>query len=80
MAAVVQMTSNPPKRMYAFILIFCSFQRWHWVEAALLTVSTVLLFANSFYLNASVWVTKLHWEWFGVSTTQHQESIKYNTE
>lgn len=45
----------------------CPSQRWHWVEAALLTVSTALLFGMSWFLNVSVFVVSLNWEWFGVS-------------
>ncbi|CAN0055849.1 unnamed protein product [Ectocarpus sp. 4 AP-2014] len=43
-------------------------KRWHWVEAALLTVSTALLFIMSWLLNISVYVSTIDWEWFGVQT------------
>ncbi|CAM9293865.1 unnamed protein product [Ectocarpus sp. 13 AM-2016] len=43
-------------------------RRWHWVEAALLTVSTALLFIMSWLLNISAYVSTIDWEWFGVQT------------
>lgn len=63
-----------PSRFPAFYLLVSS-QRWHWVEALLLTVSTALLFGMSWFLNVSVWVTNLHWEWFGVSQSVSQRRL-----
>ncbi|CAN0038698.1 unnamed protein product [Pylaiella littoralis] len=43
-------------------------RRWHWVEAALLTVSTGLMFGVSWFLNVSTFITTLDWEWYGVQS------------
>ncbi|CAM9636300.1 unnamed protein product [Ascophyllum nodosum] len=41
-------------------------KRWHWLELALLTVSTGLFFTMSWVLSVATIVLSLDWEWFGV--------------